>query len=95
MVRYRKLDSARLYLDLVETRKRLLHGLAEEREAHAVSASNPGDAATRDRWQTVRGEVERGAGYYARAIENYTEALLSDLADYLPVGVVSWVRNRH
>jgi hypothetical protein len=93
--RYRPLDSARLYLDLVDTRKRLLNGLAEEREAHAISAGTPGDAATRDHWQTVRSQVERGAGCYAMAIGNYTEALLSDLGDYLPVSVVSWVRNRH
>src|SRR5208283_633118 len=60
VVRYRRLDSARVHLELVDTRKRLLKGLAEEREAHAISAATPGDAATRDHWQTVRSEVERG-----------------------------------
>ena len=86
VVRCKPLYSDPLYREVVESRKRLMGGLAEERSAHAVSARSPMDATILDRWRTVRSEVERAAGYYAIAIENYTEAVLSDLAHYLPAG---------
>jgi hypothetical protein len=73
-------------LQLVESRERLIGGLAEERRAHAVCARSPADAAILDRWKTLRSEVQRAAEYYAMAIENYTEAILADLAHHLPSG---------
>jgi len=74
-------------LQLVASRERLIGGLAEERRAHAVSARSPGNAAVLARWKNVRSQVERAAGHYAMAIDTYTDAVLSDLAHYLPAGV--------
>lgn len=59
--------------------KRLLDALAEEEQINISSARTLGNATILKRWRAARKDVERSAEHYAIALENYSEAVLTEM----------------
>lgn len=74
------MDSADLYLQLLETGERVLAALAEERKIRASSPGSSSHGRCRDRLSAARHAVERAAESYAMALRSYRVAILAEWA---------------
>jgi len=76
------MDSSQLYVELLRSGERMVGALANEREANIFS---PADL-TYERWQDrlaiARRDVQRAAEYYALALKNFRETMLSELVPH-------------
>jgi hypothetical protein len=78
------MDSAQLYLDLLDSGERVLEALAEEREANVFRAGVLGYLDWEERlWKARRG-VESAAERYAVALRVFRAAVMSELAPSEP-----------
>lgn len=80
---YRPTESSRLYLEVLESGKRLADALAEERKTNKPKVQNPENTAQLERWTRARSEVARAVEYYALSLENFREAVLTEVAPLL------------
>jgi hypothetical protein len=74
------MDSADLYLEVLESGDRLVAAIAQERKIRASSPGHASHARCRARLSTARHEVELAAESYAMALQSYRLAALSEWA---------------
>jgi hypothetical protein len=70
------MDTAHLYLELLECGDCVMQALAAERKAGNAIRRHSCDAAAR--WRVTRREVERAAEYYVLALRRFRAAVVSD-----------------
>jgi len=68
----------------MESGDRLVDALAEEKNAADQGTGYPEDVTTPERWRTASRAVRHAAEYYTIALENYRQAVLSELARRKP-----------
>jgi hypothetical protein len=73
------MNSAQLYLELLESGDRLLRALANERKTPRCNPVRPGWTTSHGFLSAARREVERAAAVYAEALRTYRVAMLSEL----------------
>jgi hypothetical protein len=74
------MDSAELYLELLDSGERLMEALADEREANVFSAGTLSYAHWLNHLEVARHQVECAAECYAVALRTFRMATISEFA---------------